>query len=144
MKKPIFTITREIDVPIGHRLMKHFGKCAFCHGHNIKCKVEIGSLTLNSNDMVMDFHDLDKFLKEMLAKWDHGMLLNSNDPMIKDHQNVVKFYDSDPTAERMAEYIYLTLLSHLPAGVDPIRVTVFENDKSSATYQRVPDSMVKI
>jgi len=135
---PPFIVKRRLDIPIGHRLMKHTGKCSNCHGHNIKIIVSVGSLCLNKNDMVIDFHDLDSIIKNIVEKWDHGMLLNQADQSAKNFTNVITF-PYDPTAEVLSRFIFSQLQETLPEKVFPIEVEIFENEKSSAVYKKSKD-----
>ncbi len=47
-------------------------KCGRVHGHNFRVEVEVeGDLR---NGMVMDFYELKKILREIVERYDHGLL----------------------------------------------------------------------
>ncbi len=79
-----FTVTRQIAIDAGHRVMTHGSKCRHLHGHRYTIEATCTSAHLQANgeqsDMVLDFG----FLKEeMLAvidgPCDHGFLAHVDD-----------------------------------------------------------------
>jgi len=72
--------------------------------------------------MVMDFKDLKKSLNTILDKLDHKYL-----------NELPYFRKVNPTSENIAKFIYDNLKLSVP-GLSS--VTVWENDTSSATYQK--------
>ena len=137
----MYIITVEIPFEYGHRLIKHSGKCRNIHGHNGVVVIEIKSQSLKQNDLVIDFGDVKKFVADWINEnWDHAFLMNTDDPLgeiIQQFDPTLKvfyFQQSDPTAERMAEHLYCVLDSHLPEGVVIRAVTIYETQRSSATY----------
>ena len=45
-------IRKKFTLPIGHRLLKHSGKCHWTHGHNFSIYIQISCEKLDSNDNV--------------------------------------------------------------------------------------------
>jgi queuosine biosynthesis protein QueD len=75
-------ITFRHEVPFGHRLMFHEGKCRFPHGHNYIFEVTVQGL-LDDNGMVMDFSELKKLIRGFFESFDHAFVLHWNDPLRK-------------------------------------------------------------
>ncbi len=83
--------------------------------------------------MLLDFSFLKKSLKEVLSKIDHTNL------------NDIDEFDQNPSAERIAMYIYKNLVQNLqskgidlsdnsPDGTKISKVDVFETEKNRARY----------
>ncbi len=104
-----------------HFLKNYKGKCENLHGHNWKVIAEVSSEKLNSEGMVIDFLELKRILKEILAKFDHRLL-----------NELEEFKDLNPTSENICYVIYKKLKERLKDF--KIRITVFETPFSSASY----------
>ena len=136
-----FRVERKFTFPMGHRLSKHKGACANIHGHNVTLLVGVKSLVLNHNDMVIDFHDLKELVNPLVKQWDHSLILNATDkPVAKKSVLTHKafYYDFDPTAEKLSEYLYHEIDKLLPIGVKMDYIKFYENENSMATYS-VPE-----
>jgi 6-pyruvoyltetrahydropterin/6-carboxytetrahydropterin synthase len=138
----MYKIEKRFTLPIGHRLSKHQGRCFSLHGHNFTILVGVKCKFLNENDMVMDFSDLNQMTKKFLDTLDHSTMLNRlNDTDIaeklKEIGTRIQLVDYDPTAEKLAELVYKEIessLAQLHSLVKMDYVTVYENEKSKATY----------
>ncbi len=85
----------------GHR------KCGRVHGHNFRVEVEVeGELR---NGMVVDFYELKKILREIVERYDHGLL--------NDHFE-------NPTSENICMEIFGRLRER---GLNVVRVRVSES-----------------
>jgi len=135
----MYRVEKRFTLPIGHRLSKHKGLCSSIHGHNLIVLVGVKSKKLNENDMIIDFSDLKKIVKEILDVWDHTLLLNETDEEVETLAEKCKMrvitFNFDPTAEKLAE----TLFSVLSLRLSKVHiyleyVTVYENEGSKATY----------
>jgi len=143
----MFYIERRFTLPIGHRLSKHRGRCYSIHGHNFTVLVGVKSLTLNENDMVIDFSDLKRIVVDFLDNFDHCLLLNKNkDQELLDLLQAMNMrttgVDFDPTAERLSREIYMSTEDSLERMFPTVTldyVTVFENENSKATFKRYND-----
>ncbi len=140
----MYKISREFSFPMGHRLSKHKGRCQFFHGHNFKVIVGLMSEGLNDNDMVMDFGILKNIVEGFIDyKCDHSLAVNEKDePIIEKMTEAipglrVTYFDQDPTAEVLAHHIYDFVYEATPIGIMVEYVTVYENDKSAATYTEI-------
>jgi 6-pyruvoyltetrahydropterin/6-carboxytetrahydropterin synthase len=134
----MYRVEKEFTLPIGHRLSKHAGRCSSIHGHNLKILIGVKSDDLNDNDMVIDFVDLKKLVNSILDKWDHTLLVNRTDEKVIDLckiQNMrILDFSFDPTAEKLTQTLFQVIKNQLPIGVFMDYVTIFENEKSKATY----------
>ena len=111
------------------------------HGHNFVVLVGVKAELLNENDMVMDFSDLNAVVEGFLDQFDHCTMLNVVDSEIaeqlKELGTRVILVEHDPTAEKLSEIIYKSIeetLEKMYPNVIIDYVTVYENEKSKATY----------
>ncbi len=130
----MFEVRVEDDFAAAHFLRDYHGKCENLHGHNYKVFVHVRGELLNEGGMLLDFSQLKKSLKKVLAGLDHTNL------------NDIAYFEQNPSAERIALYIYNNLLRILSEeGLDAewkeakksaylYAVDVFETDRSRATY----------
>jgi len=139
----MYYLKRHFTFSGGHRLSKHEGRCFSIHGHNYDVWVTVRSPILDKNDMVMDFGDLKKHVNPLIDEFDHCLVVNTCDqdlvePFKKKGMRVMVIGDYDPTAEKMAEQIYIALNLIFTKTYNNVRVDqveVFENVKSSAIYR---------
>lgn len=121
-----FKVTVKETFDAAHRLLGHKGKCANLHGHTWAVELTVESDFIDEQGMVVDFFDLKKILKEIVAKMDHQYI------------NDIKPFDVlPPTSENLAKFIYESVVN----GVEALNgraklssVTVSESPYSSATY----------
>lgn len=97
----------EADFAAAHFLKDYHGKCENLHGHNYKVYVHVRGEVLDNGGMLMDFSILKKNLREICNTMDHT---NLNE--LKDSQGTLTF-DNNPSAERIATYIYNKLRNAL-------------------------------
>lgn len=100
-----------------HRLRHYKGKCEDLHGHNWKVEVAVEKDKLDKIGMVVDFRELKEKLKATLNTLDHKYL-----------NDLPHFKDINPTSENIAKLI------HDELGLGPIKVTIWETDRSAASY----------
>jgi len=139
----MYRISKEFSFSMGHRLSCHNGLCKNLHGHNYTIIVGLKRATLNSNGMIMDFGDLKTIGENYFKHFDHATMINRTD-----HDNFMKLrtaipflkileVDYEPTAENMAReifYYFTEEISKYASGVEVDFITIFETDKSQATY----------
>lgn len=132
----MFEIRVEGDFAAAHFLKDYHGKCENLHGHNYKVYVHVSGTNLDEGGMLLDFSVLKAALKDVLKKIDHTNL------------NDIAEFNQNPSAERIARYIYENLLKNMreknidlspssPSGTEIARVDVFETEKNRARY--IPD-----
>jgi 6-pyruvoyltetrahydropterin/6-carboxytetrahydropterin synthase len=131
----MYSVTKRIDFCYGHRLLGHDGICKHLHGHNAVAEIEVRAETLDSRDMVVDFGDIKRLVKEWInLELDHRMILRHDDPVVEVLQALgepVYLLDSNPTAERIARLLFdVSREQGLAVG----RVTLWETPSSWATY----------
>ena len=131
----MYQVLRTIHFSYGHRLHNHPGKCARLHGHNAKVIVEISSVNLNEQKMVMDFYEIRKILETWIDEHlDHRMILAKNDPIASRLQEAdphTILIDENPTAEVLAQWIFKEAKKQ---GLPVTKITFWETDDSAATY----------
>ena len=131
----MYSVTKRIDFCYGHRLLDHDGVCRHPHGHNAVAEIEVRAETLDSRDMVVDFGDIKRLVKEWIDReLDHRMILRHDDPLVKALQALgepVYLLDSNPTAERIARLLFDVSRER---GLAVERVTLWETPSSWASY----------
>ncbi len=131
----MFEVRVEAGFSAAHFLRDYNGKCESLHGHNYKVFAHVRGSVLNEGGMLLDFTALKAALKNLIdSSLDHRNL-NDND-----------YFHQNPSAERIAVYIYDSLVAALKEkGIDLsytpgkkeaylYSVDVFETDKNRATY----------
>ena len=83
----MYTITREIGIDAGHRVMTHGSKCRNLHGHRYRIQATCIANELHTSgeqtDMVLDFGFLkEEMMKEIDEPCDHGFIFCIDDPWI--------------------------------------------------------------
>jgi 6-pyruvoyltetrahydropterin/6-carboxytetrahydropterin synthase len=120
----MFELSVEVSFSAAHQLRGYKGKCENMHGHNWKVQVSVMAEMLNEIDIAIDFHDLKRMAREMVAPLDHAYL-----------NDVFPFTEKNPSSENIAKWIFDSMKKKL--NDDNIRVsavTVWESDTASATY----------
>ncbi|GHV09502.1 6-carboxytetrahydropterin synthase QueD [Spirochaetia bacterium] len=122
----MYTARVEADFAAAHFLSHYHGKCENLHGHNYRVRLWVRGETLSSGGMLADFGILKKILREICASLDHSNL------------NSKPFFFDDPSAERIAKYIFDEALAAFPDNsLDPAllwAVDVYETPASMARY----------
>jgi 6-pyruvoyltetrahydropterin/6-carboxytetrahydropterin synthase len=114
----------KVDFSSAHHLEGYPGDCARPHGHNWVLEVFARSTQLDSIGMAIDFRSLKGAARELVAPWDHRDLNTLDD-----------FKTINPSAEQIARLAFdrlSGLIDNQHTWID--RVTVWENDRCSATY----------
>jgi len=119
----MFTARVEADFAAAHFLSHYRGKCEKLHGHNYKVRVYAKGRGLDEGGMLLDFGLLKTALREVLGQLDHSLL------------NDMAVFKNDPSAERIAKYIFDEIQKKLPDA--PLSaVEVFETETSMARYEK--------
>ena len=120
----MFKLVVKKEFSSAHILNGHPGDCKRMHGHNWLVEAEVQGNNINEIGMVIDFKDIKKNLKAIIAKLDH-QFLNDLEPFIHDN----------PTAENISKYIYKELSKNI--NTDNIKVSeikLWETKNSAVTY----------
>jgi 6-pyruvoyltetrahydropterin/6-carboxytetrahydropterin synthase len=129
----MYSVRVEGDFAAAHFLSHYHGKCEKLHGHNYRVRLWVRGNTLNEGGMLADFGILKKALREVLTGLDHSNL-NDNPA-----------FNNDPSAERIAAYIFENVEAVLKAvktnaGIDAAArlwaADVFETPVNMARYER--------
>jgi 6-pyruvoyltetrahydropterin/6-carboxytetrahydropterin synthase len=118
----MYKVRVEADFAAAHFLSRYRGKCERLHGHNYKVRVWAEGEKLGEGGMLLDFGELKGALRSVLESLDHSLL------------NDIPDFHNDPSAERIAEYIYKAIAARLP-GAPLHAVEVFETETSMARYE---------
>lgn len=123
---PQWTLHTEFTFDAAHLIEGYDGKCGRMHGHSYKVHISAESGKLNPSkyldapDMVCDFRELKWAAKDSKkGGFDHGVLN--------------ELIEANPTAERIAEYIYKETTQRIPDGIK-LKVTVWETENSWVEY----------
>lgn len=122
----MWEISQETVVAAAHQLRFAPGEGERLHGHNWRIKAVLRARELDASGWVMDFAKLGAVLRALVEPYEH-VLLN----------DVAPFDDLNPTAENLARVVADGLAQRVDDGrVQVVRVEVWENDTSCATYYR--------
>ena len=117
-----FEITTTRSFSAAHQLRLYDGSLEPLHGHNWRVKVTVSAPQLDSIGVLMDFHELERLLDNIITPL-HNRHLNDTEP----------FRSANPSAENVASHIARSLT--LPAGVRLSGVEVWETDENSAVWR---------
>ena len=117
----MFEVRVEADFAAAHYLQDYHGKCERLHGHNYRVLAHARGNELDAGGMLLDFTTLKKTLKDVCNSLDHTNL------------NDTPYFKMNPSAERIAMYIYEGIMEKLPTC--PLyAVDVYETPTSRARY----------
>jgi 6-pyruvoyltetrahydropterin/6-carboxytetrahydropterin synthase len=126
----MYTVRVEDHFAAAHFLSHYHGKCENLHGHNYRVRVWARGEELDEGGMLVDFGVLKRCLGEVIALLDHTNLNDKPE------------FNNDPSAERIARYIYEKLIERLPAFLTGKSkaallqaVEVYETPTSLARYE---------
>lgn len=128
----MYQVRVETSFAAAHFLRDYHGKCENLHGHNYKVFVHVEGERLDEGGMLLDFSVLKKALREVCGAIDHTNL------------NDFEYFDQNPSAERIATYIYEKLVEKIPElkkseksddkKTHIYAVDVFETDTNRARF----------
>jgi 6-pyruvoyltetrahydropterin/6-carboxytetrahydropterin synthase len=124
----MYELRIKLDFAAAHHLEGYPGDCSRPHGHNWGVEVFARSTQLDSIGIALDFRELKKAVKELIAPWDHQDLNRLDD-----------FKTINPSAEVLAKLSFDRLsaqLNHEKTWID--RVTIWENERCSASFFKAP------
>jgi 6-pyruvoyltetrahydropterin/6-carboxytetrahydropterin synthase len=111
-------VRRRFRFDAAHQLPRHPGKCRELHGHGYELVVSVERPVDAHSGLAVDFSDLKRVVRrEVVDRLDHRSV---NDVL------------ENPTAERMAEWIWQRLRPVLP-GLEEIEL--FETRDCSVLYR---------
>jgi 6-pyruvoyltetrahydropterin/6-carboxytetrahydropterin synthase len=108
-----------------HQIKLYDGSREPAHGHNWRVRVTVAAPRLDSIGVVMDFHELERRVDEIVQPW-HNRHLNE----------MPDFAKLNPTAENVGVVVAERL--RLPAKVRLLSVEVWETDENRAVIRPEP------
>lgn len=118
------TITKVLCA--AHAIRLPDGSLEPLHGHNWKIRVTVAAQALNAIEVVMDFHELEQIVENIVSRANNRNL-NDLEPFSQGQCN--------PTAERVAWWIGSEVATKLPKAVSLISASVSEAPGCKATYK---------
>ena len=128
----MYEVRVTADFAAAHFLRDYHGKCENLHGHNYKVYAHVRGTELDAGGMLIDFSVLKHALRSVIKKLDHTNL------------NDIAAFAQNPSAERIARYIYDEMLLCLTeqgidlsgknGGTKLYAVDVFETETSRARF----------
>lgn len=116
-----FAITTTRHFSAAHQLRLYDGSLEPLHGHNWKVKVTVWAQTLDEIGVVMDFHELERLVNQIIEPM-HNRNLNE----------LAAFKSTNPSAENVALQVAQKL--ELPQNVKLESVEVWETPENSARF----------
>jgi 6-pyruvoyltetrahydropterin/6-carboxytetrahydropterin synthase len=117
-----FEISIRREFSASHQLRLPDGSLEPLHGHNWVVKVVVGANGLDGMGVVMDFHELERLVDDIVT------------PMHNRHLNeLTPFGKVNPSAENVALFVAQKLV--LPKGTELISVEMWETPGCSAVYR---------
>ncbi len=124
----MYQVRVETDFAAAHFLSHYHGKCERLHGHNYRVRLWAKGKELDAGGMLIDFSLIKGVLRDVCGTLDHQNL------------NDIALFSGDPSAERIARYIFDEAASLLAARGGQAAllwaVEVYETPTSMARYER--------
>jgi 6-pyruvoyltetrahydropterin/6-carboxytetrahydropterin synthase len=126
LNEPVYEITVEATFSASHQLRGYKVEIEPLHGHNFRVEASVAARKLDQVGLAVDFLELDEWLKEILAPFDHR------------HLNEVPPFDRlNPSTENMARYFFERLEEKLERPELELRqVRVWEAPTYRASYSK--------
>jgi 6-pyruvoyltetrahydropterin/6-carboxytetrahydropterin synthase len=117
-----FEISTTRRFSAAHQLRLYDGSLEPVHGHNWAVRVSVAADGLDAIGVVMDFHELERRVDEIVSPW-HNRSLNE----------MPAFAELNPSAENVAVAVAGAL--RLPSGVRLVCVEVWETEENRAVFR---------
>lgn len=151
-------LTVKHNIEVAHRLFLTPGKCENIHGHSMHVELSISG-DIGANDLMipnpdavwankeqLEFGELKSWFRSILdVNFDHHLILNADDPLMKLTLPGAVYLEGDPTTENIAKWVYEAAYKQYVqmelrpmTGRSMLSVTVHETDVNSATYGDTP------
>lgn len=121
----MYELTVKDEFAASHSLRGYEGKCKNLHGHTWHVDVIVRGKKVNKVGMLIDFKEIKNDLKKVMETLDHAHL-----------NDLAHFKKVNPTSENIAKYIFDHLAQKL-RGIKVRKVTVWESEKSGASYEKI-------
>lgn len=132
----MYEVTHREEFDSGHRLKGYIGPCECLHGHRYFVEATVCGEVLDSLGMLFDFSNLKKAMRELVARWDHKTILNPEDQLRREllTKELAIMQAGNPTAENMVAEFYQSLKPLLPAGIQLVKVRLYETPDNFVDY----------
>lgn len=121
----MFEISTTRRFSAAHQIRLYDGSLEPVHGHNWRVRVTVAAAELDRIGVVMDFHELERLVDDVVRPWHNGHL-----------NEVPAFARLNPTAENVAVAVAGSV--RLPARVRLVSVEVWETDENRAVVRPPP------
>ena len=115
----------DIEFEAGHYLRFSPGHCEAPHRHRWRVRAVVQSGELGRAGLVIDFHELEKFLSEIVEPLEKVKMINE----------LPGFAERNPSAEQMAKFVFDELSGRITPGVTIQKVCVWETENCCASYR---------
>ena len=120
----MFELSIKTHFSAAHRLIGYNGPCANLHGHNWDVEIFVRGSSLNALGMLVDFGDIKRVVREVMAELDHT-----------DLNQLPAFLRDNPTSEHLARYLHGRMGELLNTPQHQIyKITVCETPGTTASY----------
>ncbi|MEX2568026.1 MAG: 6-carboxytetrahydropterin synthase [Cyclobacteriaceae bacterium] len=135
----MWSITKIFTFETAHRITNYVGLCNQIHGHSYELHVTLSAHELGPGDMLMDFKVLKTLVQEHVGVvLDHSLVLKKNmDNQALFNPSYFKIFwmETEPTAERLVEWMAGILIPLLPDKVSLRKLKLYETPTSYAEWE---------
>lgn len=138
----MYGLKTESSFDAAHFLTDYHGKCENLHGHRWRVVAVIATDELQETgtckDMVMDFGDFKRILRQLTEELDHSFIVEEGSlkpqtmECLKEEGFTLSVMPFRTTAENLARYFWQRLDD---AGVPILTVEVYETPNNCAIYE---------
>jgi len=124
----MYTINCSVHFDAAHYLNYYSGKCKEIHGHRWQIGVQVSGEELDEAGILIDFHHIKRYLREITETWDHHLL-----------NQIAPFDRINPTSENLARYIYEYVEGKLSEEFPRLHldhVEVYETPEAKAIFSK--------
>ena len=127
-------IQKKYHFYAAHRNKEAGEKCGRLHGHTYKVKVHCHFPNFEG-DVAMLFGDIDDICERVIGSFDHFLLLDCKDPLVKALDDLGEQFIEVPfvtSAENMARYLFDILEGE---GLPIAKIEIAETESSNVIYE---------
>ena len=133
-------LRKEYRWEMGHRLPDHDGGCKNLHGHSYRLEIILDG-SVGENGMVVDFNDISRIVKPMIAELDHAFMVDRADTPVMEFLETqalkTVIVDFPSTVENLCCYFTDRIWPAMAPypNVDALTVRIFETPNSAAEHR---------
>lgn len=135
----MISITKKIEFEAAHRLSNYHGSCSEIHGHTYKLAATVEGMIDPETDMIYDFKTFKNLLQvSVLDRFDHALILKENSEnrrIFSSYTGKITWMESEPTAERMIEWMAKKITTLLPSTIELVELQLHETSGSFTTWK---------